>query len=72
MLYIKPGGLPLATLAVADLVPLRIDVLRDALAGGEGVEATRFRRPRPPRIDDPGGRRPSVESVHALVPDSLV
>ncbi len=74
VLYIKPSGVPLATLAAADLVPLRIDVLLDALAGEEGVEGDPVQvAAAAARIGDPGGRRPSVEILfHALIPDSLV
>ncbi len=73
VLYIKPSGVPLATLKREDLVPLRIDVLIDAFDE------------EPPEQGDPvmiaaaralvrdTGRRPSVEILfHALIPSKLV
>lgn len=74
ILYIKPSGTALATLAAEDLVPLRIDVVLDALTSDEPVEgdpvmaaATKA------RVGEPGGRRPSVEILfHALIEDPLV
>lgn len=74
ILYIKPSGTALATLQEEDLVPLRIDVLLDALTSDEPVEgdpvmAAAARA----RVGDPGGRRPSVEILfHALIEDPLV
>lgn len=74
VLYIKPSGVPLATLAADDLVPLRIDVLLDALrsdepVAGDPVRAAALRA----QIRDVKGRRPSVEILfHALIPDALV
>ena len=35
ILHIKPSGVPLATLRAEELVPLRIDVLLDALHSDE-------------------------------------
>lgn len=74
VLYIKPSGTSLATLKADDLVPLRLDVLLDALhtdevVGGDPVRVAAERA----RVGDPGGRRPSVEILfHALIPDALV
>lgn len=74
VLRIKPSGVPLATLAAADLVGLRNDVLLDALHSdepvtGDPVQAAAAKA----LVDAPGGRRPSVEILfHALIPDALV
>ena len=38
VLWIKPSGVPLLTLQADDLVPLRLDVLLDALDSDEEVE----------------------------------
>ncbi|MDC4233426.1 class II aldolase/adducin family protein [Actinomyces sp. B33] len=74
VLHIKPSGVPLATLAAEDLVPLRIDVLLDALHSDEEVDGDPVRAAaRRAQIGDAGGRRPSVEILfHALIPDPLV
>ena len=67
-LYIKPSGVSMATLAVDDLVPLRMDVLLDALDGDEPVSDIAERA-----AVRCGGRRPSVEILfHALIPDDFV
>ncbi|MGB4271000.1 MAG: class II aldolase/adducin family protein, partial [Propionicimonas sp.] len=74
VLFIKPSGVPLATLTAADLVPLRIDVLLDALnsaseVAGDPVQVAATAA----RLGDASGRRPSVEILfHALIPDALV
>ncbi|MDR2974201.1 MAG: class II aldolase/adducin family protein [Propionibacteriaceae bacterium] len=39
VLHIKPSGRSLATLAVSDLVPLRMDVLMQALRSSDPVDA---------------------------------
>jgi rhamnose utilization protein RhaD (predicted bifunctional aldolase and dehydrogenase)/NAD(P)-dependent dehydrogenase (short-subunit alcohol dehydrogenase family) len=74
VLWIKPSGVPLATLSADDLVGLRNDVLLDALrsdepVAGDPVQAAAARA----LVEAPGGRRPSVEILfHALIPDALV
>ncbi len=74
VLRIKPSGVPLATLADADLVGLRNDVLLDALHSDEPVEGDPVQAAAAKAlVDAPGGRRPSVEILfHALIPDALV
>lgn len=74
VLYIKPSGVPLATLAADDLVPLRIDVLLDALHSDEPVEGDPVRAAAVrAQVRDVKGRRPSVEILfHALLPEALV
>ena len=74
VLHIKPSGVPLATLTADDLVPLRLDVLLDALASTEPVEGDPVRAAAvAAQIGDVGGRRPSVEILfHALLPEPLV
>ncbi|MFV0450766.1 MAG: SDR family NAD(P)-dependent oxidoreductase [Propioniciclava sp.] len=74
VLHIKPSGVPLATLTAADLVPLRIDVLLDALHADDPVDGDPVRvAAERARVGDPAGRRPSVEILfHALIPDALV
>ncbi len=75
VLWIKPSGVPLLTLTAADLVPLRIDVLLDALdsdepVAGDPVQAAAAKALVPSYT---GGRRPSVEILfHALMPEPLV
>ena len=72
-LHIKPSGVPLATLAADDLVPLRLDVLLDALASDEPVEGDPVRAAAARALVRDTGRRPSVEILfHALIPDALV
>ncbi|MFZ2167144.1 MAG: class II aldolase/adducin family protein, partial [Propionibacteriaceae bacterium] len=74
VLHIKPSGVPLATLTAEDLVPLRIDVLLDALHSeaavvGDPVQAAATAA----RVGPSDGRRPSVEILfHALLPEPLV
>ncbi len=75
VLWIKPSGVPLATLTADDLVGLRNDVLLRALApdapqaDGDPVRAAAAQA----LVAAPGGRRPSVEILfHALIPDALV
>ena len=73
VLHIKPSGVPLATLAADDLVPLRLDVLLDALASDEPVEGDPVRAAAARALVRDTGRRPSVEILfHALIPDALV
>ncbi len=75
VLWIKPSGVPLLTLEAADLVPLRLDALLDALAHdsdeeGDPVQLAAARALLPSYT---GGRRPSVEILfHALMPEPLV
>ncbi|MGV8907993.1 MAG: SDR family NAD(P)-dependent oxidoreductase [Propionicimonas sp.] len=74
VLYIKPSGIPLATLTAADLVGLRLAVLLDDLhsdapVNGDPVQVAAAKA----LVSAPGGRRPSVEILfHALIPDALV
>lgn len=74
ILLIKPSGTTLADLRAADLIPLRLEPLMEALVTdesgtGDPVMAAAERA----RVGDPGGRRPSVEILfHALIPDALV
>jgi NAD(P)-dependent dehydrogenase (short-subunit alcohol dehydrogenase family)/rhamnose utilization protein RhaD (predicted bifunctional aldolase and dehydrogenase) len=74
VLWIKPSGVPLATLSAADLVGLRTDVLLDALHRDEPVEGDPVMAAAAKAlVEAPGGRRPSVEILfHALIPDALV
>lgn len=74
ILHIKPSGVALATLTAEDLVPLRIDVLLEALTSEEEVEGDPvMAAAAKARVGDPGGRRPSVEILfHALIEDPLV
>lgn len=75
VLWIKPSGVSMATLAADDLVPLDLDLLNGSLdapdpdpALGDPVNhiAGLARR-------DDGPRRPSVEILfHALIPDTYV
>lgn len=77
VLWIKPSGVPLATLAVDDLVPLdraRLLALLDkdpatVAAGGDPVMVAAAEA----RLGDAHDRRPSVELLfHALLPERLV
>ncbi len=81
VLYIKPSGVALATLAAEDLVPLdpepllallhSADEAADAAgdAGGDPVMRTAMAA----RLADAGGRRPSVELLfHAFLPERFV
>ncbi len=81
VLYIKPSGVPLATLEVDDLVALDIDRLLAFLHSGEppgadGGEAGGdpvMRAAMAARLGEPGGRRPSVELLfHAFMPERFV
>ena len=74
VLYIKPSGVPLATLKAEDLVPLRIDVLLDARHSDEQVDGDPVRvAAERARVGEDDGRRPSVEILfHALIPEPLV
>ncbi|MHB1009434.1 MAG: class II aldolase/adducin family protein [Propionibacteriaceae bacterium] len=74
ILHIKPSGVPLATLVAADLVPLRIGVLLEALRSDDPVEGDPVRAAAAKaQVGDAGARRPSVEILfHALIPDALV
>jgi NAD(P)-dependent dehydrogenase (short-subunit alcohol dehydrogenase family)/rhamnose utilization protein RhaD (predicted bifunctional aldolase and dehydrogenase) len=74
VLHIKPSGTQLATLRAEDLIPLRLDVLLDALwstapTDTDPVRAAAARA----RVGPDDGRRPSVEILfHALLPEALV
>ena len=84
VLYIKPSGVALATLAAGDLVPLDIEPLLALLrsddaaaapavegAGAEGDPV--MRTAMMARLADAGGRRPSVELLfHAFLPERFV
>ncbi|MDR0285035.1 MAG: SDR family NAD(P)-dependent oxidoreductase [Propionibacteriaceae bacterium] len=74
VLHIKPSGTSLAALTAADLVPLRLDVLLDALASDAPVDGDPVRvAAAKARIGVDDGRRPSVEILfHALLPEPLV
>jgi len=88
VLYIKPSGVALATLAAEDLVPLDLEPLLALLEAGEEVEAAPvpanaaaagaagdpvMRAAMAARLADAGGRRPSVELLfHAFLPERLV
>ncbi|MCL2735565.1 MAG: SDR family NAD(P)-dependent oxidoreductase [Propionibacteriaceae bacterium] len=74
VLHIKPSGTSLKTLVVADLVPLRVDVLLDALHGEPPIDADPVRAAADAaRVGVDDGRRPSVEILlHALLPEPLV
>lgn len=73
ILYIKPSGVPLATLTEEDLVPLRMDVLLDALHSDAPVEGDPVRVAAQRALVRDTGRRPSVEILfHALIPQKLV
>lgn len=74
VLYIKPSGVPLATLTAEDLVPLKLDVLLEALASDDPVDGDPVRAAAArAALPHPSGRRPSVEILfHALIPDALV
>ncbi|MCA0253411.1 MAG: SDR family oxidoreductase [Actinobacteria bacterium] len=73
VLHIKPSGVPLATLTAADLVPLRVDVLLDALTSDAPVTGDPVRAAAARALVHDTGSRPSVEILfHALIPDALV
>ncbi len=82
VVYIKPSGVPLATLEAEDLVPLATGPLLDLLLEG-GDEADEARLPDAPdpvmraaakvRLAEAKGRRPSVELMfHSLLPERYV
>ena len=82
VVYIKPSGVPLATLEADDLVPLDMAPLLDLLHGRAG-EAAEARLPGAPdpvmraaarvRLAEARGRRPSVELMfHSLIPERFV
>lgn len=73
VLYIKPSGTQLATLEASDLVPLKIDVLLDALHSDEPVDGDPVRvAAAKAQVGNPS-KRPSVEILfHALIEDPLV
>ncbi len=87
VLYIKPSGVALATLAADDLVPLDMEPLLallhadDAENGAAGAMADAadaagdpvMRTAMAARLADVGGRRPSVELLfHAFLPERFV
>ena len=74
ILYIKPSGTSLKTLVAEDLVPLRMDVLLDALHSNEPVDGDPVQvAADAARVGVNDGRRPSVEILfHALLPEPLV
>lgn len=74
VLYIKPSGTTLATLRDEDLVPLRVDVLLEALRSDEPVAGDPvMAAAEAALVGTTGGRRPSVEILfHALIPHALV
>lgn len=82
VVYIKPSGVPLATLEADDLVPLATGPLLDLLLKG-GDEDDEARLPDAPdpvmraaakvRLAEAKGRRPSVELMfHSLLPERFV
>jgi len=78
VLYIKPSGVPLATLEAGDLIPLDIERLLALLEGGDAADGAVdadpvLRAARAARLAEAGGRRPSVELLfHALLPGRFV
>ncbi|MGZ8769146.1 SDR family NAD(P)-dependent oxidoreductase [Aeromicrobium sp.] len=76
VLYIKPSGVPLATLAADDLVPLDVEPLLALLHGDDGKDGGTelvMSVARVARLAAAGGRRPSVELLfHALIPERFV
>ena len=82
IVYIKPSGVPLATLEADDLVPLATGPLLDLLlkGGAEEDEARITGAPDPVmraaakvRMAEAKGRRPSVELMfHSLLPERFV
>src|SRR5664279_3606413 len=75
VLHIKPSGVPLLTLTKADLVPLALKPLLDALVSDEPVEGDPVMAAATAALlpSYTGGRRPSVEILfHALIDDPLV
>lgn len=78
VLYIKPSGVPLATLTVESLIALAIEPLLELLEGGATPGSTPgsdevLRVAESARLSPADGRRPSVELLfHALLPESIV
>ena len=78
VLYIKPSGVALATLASDDLVPLDVATLRAALEADAAEGVAPGTDPvmdvaAAARLAAAGGRRPSVELLfHALLPERFV
>jgi rhamnose utilization protein RhaD (predicted bifunctional aldolase and dehydrogenase)/NAD(P)-dependent dehydrogenase (short-subunit alcohol dehydrogenase family) len=80
ILYIKPSGVPLATLEADDLVPLDIERLLALLEGRDAPDLVTdanmdpvLRAARAARLGEAGGRRPSVELLfHALLPGRFI
>jgi NAD(P)-dependent dehydrogenase (short-subunit alcohol dehydrogenase family)/rhamnose utilization protein RhaD (predicted bifunctional aldolase and dehydrogenase) len=75
VLHIKPSGVPLLTLTAADLVPLRLQPLLDALVSDAPVEGDPVMAAAAGALVPTyaGGRRPSVEILfHALIDEPLV
>ena len=75
VLHIKPSGVPLLSLTKADLVPLNLQPLLDALVSDAPVEGDPVMAAATAALvpSYTGGRRPSVEILfHALIDDPLV
>jgi len=81
VLYIKPSGVALATLAAGDLVPLDMEPLLALLHSpgttadmeGDALGDPVMRTAMAARLADAGGRRPSVELLfHAFLPERFV
>ncbi len=75
VLHIKPSGVSLLSLTQADLVPLALQPLLDALVSDEPVEGDPVMAAATAALlpGYTGGRRPSVEILfHALIDDPLV
>ena len=74
ILHIKPSGTALKTLVAEDLVPLRMDVLLEALHSTEPVDGDPVQvAANKAYVGINNGRRPSVEILfHALLPEPLV
>ena len=80
VLYIKPSGVALATLSVDELVALDIEPLLEMLRSGDAppdadgsVGDPVMRAGMAARLDDAGGRRPSVELLfHAFLPERFI
>ena len=74
VMYIKPSGTSLADLQIEDLLPLRMDVLMDALhtSESEGSDPVRVAGAKA-RVGFDDGRRPSIETlIHVQLPQPLV
>jgi rhamnose utilization protein RhaD (predicted bifunctional aldolase and dehydrogenase)/NAD(P)-dependent dehydrogenase (short-subunit alcohol dehydrogenase family) len=82
VVYIKPSGVPLATLEAEDLVPLEMAPLLELLHGRTGADAEArlegapdpvMRAAASARLAEARGRRPSVELLfHSLLPHRFV